>query len=86
MNANGELIWTGPRLYHVWQCGGRHKYIGTLVANTKGWAAWAKGVRLGAWPDEARARQALEEFARLEPRPRNQTQYLNSTIYKDATR
>ena len=82
MSHPGELAWKGERLYQVWQ--DRHKYIGTLVGNAGGqWAAWSKGVRLGSWGDRAAAERALEEYARLEPKPHNQTQYLRS-LNKDA--
>jgi hypothetical protein len=81
----GELLWKGVRLYRAWQGASRHQYIGTLVENTGGWAAWAKGIRLGAWPGEAVARQALEEYAQLDPKPHNQAQYLK-TIDKKVTR
>ena len=60
--TDSQLVWKNVRLYRAWPNGTKHQYLGTLVANAGGqWAVWAKGLRLGAWPDEEAARRALEE-------------------------
>ena len=67
-----DYRWTGRHLYEVWP-GGRRVYVGSVTRDVfrKAWSAWRRGEHLGSFSGEEGAREAMEEFAREQVKPKS---------------